>query len=116
MRRASNINLPIPSMPSKKMTPTTIRMILRTPPPWAGGCATGGVGTAETGGDAIAPAIGTEAPHLGQKRVPAARVVPQELQKAMGHLVSIFYAKKFPGRAEYIANSAEVQSRLAPPS
>jgi hypothetical protein len=60
----------------------------------------------------MAPAIGTDAPHLGQNRVPASRVVPQELQKAMGHLVSIFHARSFP-RAEYIANSAEVQCRLA---
>src|SRR3974390_2206152 len=73
----------IPRMPMRTMTPTIIRMTLSALLlPLEGG----GPGAIGWG---IPPGVPlTAAPHLLQKFVPSASCAPQELQKAMVHLVS----------------------------
>src|SRR6516164_5242412 len=67
--------------PRSTKTPITMRTILRAllPPVLGGG--------AGTGRAAAAGASAMTAPHLLQNFVPSARLAPQELQNAIGHLL-----------------------------
>jgi hypothetical protein len=71
-------------MPSTTITATTIRMILSALLLLAGGA--GGRETGEDGAAGAAEAAG--APHFGQNLAPASRLLPQELQNAIGHLAA----------------------------
>src|SRR5580658_1410976 len=87
MREAKKTSEETPTIPNSTITPTTIRMAFRAPPPEAGA----GVGVGATGGTApMAAGAGDgesiAAPHLLQNLVPGAILAPQELQNAMGHL------------------------------
>src|ERR1700683_445039 len=84
----------MPRIPTRMITPTTMRMALRAPPPpevGAGAEATGGAGRAgDASGAAGAGAeVSTAAPHLLQNRVPGSMLVPHELQNAIGHLIGL---------------------------
>src|SRR5271157_1931794 len=92
----------MPRIPTTTITPTTIRMTFRAPPPEAGAGAadTGGTGTAggtepTAGGGATG---GSEeariaAPHLVQNRVPGTMLVPQALQNAISHLIRMLFQR-----------------------
>src|SRR5580700_4699216 len=76
-RWATKLRLARPRIPMRTITPTMMRIILRALlPPAVGGGATGAATVPETA-----------APHLLQNFVPGVRFAPQELQKAMSHLV-----------------------------
>ena len=86
-RRTINAHVPILRIPRPTITASTIRIILRAPPPCAGPA-----GAAETGEafDAAPAAVDDAAPHLGQNFAPASIAVPHELQNAISHLVGEF--------------------------
>ena len=76
-------------MPIRTITPMTMRMILRAPPPLLFVATAGGGGATATGWRQMrgSSCHGT-LPHLLQNLVPSLSVAPQELQNAISHLAA----------------------------
>src|SRR6202162_6042378 len=90
---AKNASEARPRIPTSTITPTTIRIAFRAPPPEdCAGVAAGGVegvgGIEPAGGGATGGSVdvSTAAAHLLQQRVPGTIFAPQELQNAIRHL------------------------------
>src|SRR5579864_8044463 len=83
MRRPTMVSTAMQRTPKRMIEPITMRTVLRPllPPVLGGGA---GIPAAVDALGAAASATGL--PHLLQKRVPSAKVAPQELQNAIGHL------------------------------
>src|SRR5579872_1303170 len=102
MRRPITVSTAMQRTPKRMIEPITMRTVLRPLlPPVLGG----GAGIPAVVPGTVASATGL--PHLLQKRVPSARVAPQELQNAIRHLErGIFWARRVSipqiGRAEVI--------------